>query len=242
MNLKIYISAKNSNELLDSLKKVDISVPSQSKVQISELRERWSMFRLLSTLCKNNALTFPVTCNHDDRPDFCLIQGNYKVGIECTDAVHEDYKNAVAQSEKHSGGVVDPDLFIPGERMSKGEIKSIAKMTKLTGLGLDGNGDERGLQWSDAMYNVIEKKTVRLRAKGFKKYTRNELLIYDGLEMYQLDIIEALLHLKAKLSDYLLSENDVFDAVFIERYNQKMYKVDSIGSEELSIFNVWPSN
>jgi len=239
MILRINISARSNAELLEALKRVDISVPSLAKKQRSEFRERWSMYRLLATLCKNDALTFPVICNHDDKPDFYLLIGKKEIGIECTDAIHEDYAHAKSISEKHPGSVVDPDLFRVGERKPVKEIHDIAKKTKLTGPGCDGN--ESQPQWVKGFRKVIDDKTIKLREINFKKYSQNELLIFDGLELYAHDINKSLLQLKTELlQDYWSSTKDIFNTIIIERGRQ-IYRIWPNGKEELLIFNLWTS-
>lgn len=238
MILRINISARNSNELIDALKRVDISVPSRSEGQNSEFRERWSMYRLLATLCKIDVLDFPVICNHEDKPDFYLLNGTNEIGVECTDAIHEDYAHAESISEKYQGSVTDPDFFRVGERKSAKEIHDIARRAKLTGPGWDGDESER--EWAKGILKTVDDKTKKLREKEFRKYPKNGLLIFDGLNLHGLVMSKAFLELKTKLDDYWSSKDKIFDTIFIER-SSKIYQFCSEGTKELSIANIWAS-
>ena len=236
MILRINISAKNSDELIDALKRVDISVPSRSEEQKSEFRERWSMYRLLSTLCKMNVLDFPIICNHDDKPDFYLMNGTNEIGVEVIDFIHQDYAHAEAISEKHQGSVLDSGFFRVGERKSAKEIHKIAKRTKLTAPGWD--GDELESQWAKGVFQTVEDKTGKLRKEGFKEYPKNELLIFDGLQLGGVDMSKAVLQLKANLENYWSKKDKIFDTVFVER-SSKIYQFSCNGSKQLPIADLW---
>ena len=238
MILRINISARNNDELIDALKRVDISVPSRSEGQKSEFRERWSMYRPIATFCKINVLDFPIICNHDDKLDFYFMNGTNEIGVEVTDFIHQDYAHAEAISEKHQGSVLDSDFFKAGERKSAKEIHDIAKRTKLTGPGWD--DDELEAQWAKGVLQTVDDKTGKLRKKDFKVYPKNELLIYDGLQLKSFDMRKAVLQLKANLINYWSMKEKIFDTVFVER-SSKIYQFSCNGSEQFPITDLWAS-
>ncbi|OQY02666.1 MAG: hypothetical protein B6I26_00495 [Desulfobacteraceae bacterium 4572_130] len=238
MSRKIKIFARNSDELLDALKRVDISVPSEIKGQKSESRERWSMYRLIATFYTKNVLYFPIICNHRDRPDFYFKNGTDEIGVEVTDFIHQDYARAKAISEKHPGTVVDKDFFKVGKRISANEVYDIATRTKLTGPGRE--GDELEAEWVKGVRQIVDDKTVKLNKKGFKVYPKNELLIYDTLQLGGVNMAKVVSQLNANLKNYWSMKDRIFNTVFIER-SGNIYQFSCNGSEKFPITNLWAS-
>jgi hypothetical protein len=54
------ISANSKSDLLNQLAAVDIAVPWSNEDRTKEQIERWSAFRLLSTLAKLDRLAYPL--------------------------------------------------------------------------------------------------------------------------------------------------------------------------------------
>ncbi|MCF8143059.1 MAG: hypothetical protein K9N21_03975 [Deltaproteobacteria bacterium] len=227
------ISASNRTDLIAELSSVDISVPLRSCGRTKEHCERWSICHWLTAF---NELTFPIKLTHRDKPDFHLVTNNLEIGIEHTEAIPEDYAHASAISEKtEDETVVDMSLFKWGQKRRPQEIYEIAKSTKLTGPGWEGDSPE--IQWAVAMSEIIKHKTSLLRKDDFDKFSRNYLLIYDNLPLPSLDYSKGLDFLREALEQYW-NEILIFNITFIQTDALLML----VEKEEIRSFpsnNIW---
>ena len=101
------VSAENSQELTDSLAKIDITVPPRTAGRTTEHCERWSICRWLSTQNSQSSIDFPMTLIDRESPDFRLDTPNGTTGIEVTEAVPVDFAKATALAEKEGGEFLD---------------------------------------------------------------------------------------------------------------------------------------
>ena len=159
-------------------------------------------------------MEFPIKIIHCDKPDFQLETNGLKIGIEHTEAINQNYAHASAISEQAKDqSVVDMSLFSWGEKKNPQEINEIAKRTKLTGLGWDGDSPEK--QWAFALSEIIDRKTNKLRKDDFKKFPNNFLLIYDNLPLPAIDYSKGLIYLREALKAYWV-QRIIFDTIFLQ--------------------------
>jgi len=209
--MKIEISADNRIDLMNKLAAVDISVPPRSKGRTKDHCERWSICRLLSTYPN---FSFPIKIIHRDKPDFLLKTFDKKMGIEHSEAIQQDYAHACAISEnENNNNVVDLSLFKWGQKKNPSKIYEIANRTTLTGPGWEGDSAE--IEWSQALYDIIQKKTILLRKNDFKKYEENALLIYDNLSLPSINYTKAKSLVRKILITYWNSVI-IFNNIFIQ--------------------------
>ena len=181
------IHAHDNSELVEILSNIDITVPLRSEGRTKKHREQSSICLWLSTIPN---LEFPLTMAHQDKPDFYLKAGKSEYGIECTEAIPQDYAHATAISEKNSNDtVIDMSLFEWGHKKAPKDIYEIASHTKLTGPGWEGDNPE--YKWAFAMSEIAKNKTILLQKQDFKKYSNNYLLIYDNLPRPYIDFNKA---------------------------------------------------
>ncbi len=228
---KIY--ASNNSDLVEMLSAIDISVPLRSERRTTKHCEQWSICRWLSTIPN---LEFPLTVKHQDKPDFYLKAGKDEYGIECTEAIPQDYAHATAISEKNSDDtVIDMSLFGWGRKMKPKEIHEIANRTKLSGPGWEGDTPE--FDWVFAMSEVTKIKTSLLQKQDFKKYSNNCLLIYDNLPRPTIDFSKACSFLRIKLESYWNGDL-IFDTIFVQT-DDLLMKFSFFGVEKFKTINLW---
>jgi hypothetical protein len=208
------ISAQTEEDLLQQLALIDISVPPIDKGRTTEHCERWSICRLIATITKNQDLEFPIKLMKRERPDFCLHIGQKQIGIEFTEAIQPDYARARVLPEAGlDESILDPSLFKWGApKRSLQELRSIASEKKLTGPGWE--GDEIEVEWSEAIFDTIKKKSEKLISKGFGRYGENWLSIYDNVNSFSLDIDTSISMLSMGLREYW--SNESFDKIYVE--------------------------
>lgn len=208
------ISACSREELTEALRAVDISVPPRTEGRTSDDCERWSICRFLSTLNGTGLVDFPLRVSKREKPDFQVCTGSSAWGVEVTEAIPKDYARASALLDRENpNALLDMSLFKYGETKTLEQIRDILAQKELTGDGWAGESAEREL--ADALRSITESKTAKLRNKGFEKYPRNLLLVYDNMPLPHLDHDAVAVHCAQRLSDYW--GNDLtFDEVIVE--------------------------
>lgn len=83
--------ADTAPALLKALREVDIKVPSITKGRSHTHRERYLMARFLATTAESQLIDYPLTVTHRDKPDFVLQLGSNLIGVECVEAVPEEW-------------------------------------------------------------------------------------------------------------------------------------------------------
>lgn len=230
---KIY--SHNRSDLFEKLSIVDISVPLRSEGRKSKHCERWSICLWLSTIPN---LEFPLTLVHQDKPDFYLKTGTNEYGIECTEAIPEDYAQAIAISEKNSNKTSpEMSLFTWDQKKTFKEIYEITKRTKLSGPGWEGDYPEH--EWACCMLEITMAKNVLIQKPEFKKFSNNFLLIYDNLPLPAIDYSKASTCLMSKLDNYWNGKL-VFDTIFVQT-DKLLMKFTCSGVDEFNVINLWCS-
>ena len=173
---------------------------------------------------------------HQDKPDFYLKAGKSEYGIECTEAIPQDYAHATAISEKNSDEtVIDMSLLEWGHKKTPKDIHEIASRTKLTGPGWEGDNPE--YEWAFAMSEVTKTKTSLLQKQDFKKYSNNYLLIYDNLPRPTIDFSKACSFLRKKLERYWNGDS-IFNNIFVQT-DDLLMKFSFFGVEKFKTINLW---
>jgi hypothetical protein len=230
------ISAATREDLLTTLRKVDISVPLQTEGRQKGHRERWSVCRWLSTFAESPHCAYPLKVTHRDKPDFLIEMPGNETGAECTDGIHKDYRHVLSIVERQKDDVgIDRSVFKWGQTKSQDEKYTIAAKKKLDGPGWEGDFPEK--EWAQAMRDIVNKKTTDLRAKEFVKYMENILLIYDDLRLPKDRQELASVYLTRKLTDYWTS-GLVYDSIFLET-GKVIFEFNSSGVQKMHVNDLW---
>ena len=134
--------------------------------------------RLLATIADSSAIAFPLRLEHRERPDFALHLPTGSVGIECVEAVSEEWAqiDAIRERDFPEALIMLPMLKAGQKRFALEERIAIAK-GEMAGTPWVGNMAER--QWAQALAYFIEQKTMKLRAGNYADFSDNWLLIQD---------------------------------------------------------------
>ena len=171
------VSAKDAAALDRALASVDLDVPLRSEVRKTRQAERYACVLLLATLPRSS-WTFPLRVEHDDRPDFVVVEAGVQIGIEHTEVVPENHARQSVLRETGPG----PDVYfirpaVPGEPR-----KSTARLRREISDDAFGSawvGDSPERQWAGAVAYFIARKTVAAKRPGFRLFERNWLLLYE---------------------------------------------------------------
>lgn len=230
------ISAVTSGELFRTLAGIDIRVPPRIEGRTTEHCETWSICRLLATLAKHKKLEFPIQLTKRERPDFLLVSGERRIGIEVTEAVNSEYARATTLPEADiEGAIIDPSLFKWGTgRRKLNELRSIVSQKKLTGPGWEGTSVES--EYAEAIFDVITLKTKKLQANGFERFDESWLAVYCNMVLPALELKDANKFFVEKSINYW--KEDGFSAVFVEEgENIISYSRDRI--EVIQLIDIW---
>lgn len=231
------IRADSSQELLNILGQMDISVPLRTEGRTDEHCERWSICRFLASFADSALLQFPLTLVHRDRPDFLLEMGQSAVGIEVTEAVPE---NAAAIDAYRENKEVDGPFFLkrhlPGDSRLSGVDLRRKACANDPGDGWVGDSVEH--EWAAVIKWFVERKVERSHQPNFDQFERNWLLIYDNWPLPALDQDRAV----KKLSESVAAEEyGPFDNVLIESSKQ-IWILTRDGHYSRPIQDLWPSS
>lgn len=216
---------------------MDITVASRTEGRNTEHCERWSMWRLLATLARNNAIGYPLVVHRQEKPDFKLQAGHPTIGVEVTEAIPQDYAAVSALRDRENPeAIIDISEFRWGMKTkSLKELRDLISQDKLTGQGWEGDSVER--EWAKAIWEVTQNKLQKFNSRGFQRFSINWLLIYDNLPLPMPKLKIALRYLSEKFGTYWdLPEK--FDAIFVESRSE-IVKLTSGGSCRWKINNLW---
>lgn len=134
--------------------------------------------RLLATIADSNAVAFPLRLEHREKPDFALHLPTRSVGIECVEAVSEEWAQIDAIRERDfPDALIMLPMLKPGQKRFALEERIAIAKGKKAGPPWAGNMAER--HWAQALAYFIEQKTMKLRAGNYTDFSENWLLIQD---------------------------------------------------------------
>jgi len=175
--------ASNKKELNQILSGTSVKVPGRNEGRQTNHTEKWSICYLLSTLSSENRLTFPLSLEHKDKPDFSLSMNDMIIGIEVTESIPTDYAKCCAMAERiNPKAEVDMSLFKWGQKQkTTAELREIINQTELTGDGWDGDRPE--IEWANFINYAILIKLAKLKKTGYRNLSKYWLSIYDNLPL-----------------------------------------------------------
>ena len=213
-------TATSKHELLDYLSKQDITVPDRIDGRKSEHCERWAGFRFLATWATADLLSYPLYVIHrnkPDRPDFLILSDSWEIGVECTEAVPQEWAETDAQaSHMEVSGLLPMDSFkLSTPKRTYDERRELILNPHL-GCGFAGGEPEQ--EWMEWMMIAIHKKTIAFNKPEFKKCDINRLLIYDNACLPNANTSTAAALLAVKLGEYW-KESSRYDCIAIDDGN-----------------------
>lgn len=213
VNYHFAYTASSKPELLNYLKKQDTTVPSRMRRQ-KEHCERWAMFRLLATWATANRLSYPLRLLHRNKPDFLLCYGEREVGIECTEAVSQEYAESDALAERMGA---QPLFFMDQFRREtpKRSAKERRQLIEEQPYGAGFADDEPEREWALCIMDCVHAKKNAFGKPDFRKYHKNWLLVYDNLPLPDVEIKTAVRFLVDNLKAYWI-QNNRYDGILID--------------------------
>lgn len=175
---RLDLLAASSADLLSQLAATDITVPLRTEGRTTEHCERYTTARMLSTLADTPLIQYPLKVEHRDKPDFVLHYPTKQIGIECTEAVSDEWAHIDAIRERDfPDSMIMLPMLKPGERtLTDAQRKEIAS-GRGAGPPWVGNMAER--QWADAISHFVGRKTKKLREGIYDLDRETWLLIQD---------------------------------------------------------------
>ncbi|MEW5943563.1 MAG: hypothetical protein AB1710_06910 [Pseudomonadota bacterium] len=212
---KLSLNATSANALFAQLSAIDITVPLITEGRTSQHREQYMMARFLATAAKIGKIGFPLNLMHGDKPDFVLTTAGIEVGVECVEAVPEEWYAIEALRERHYPNALNfGQIYHPTERIFDKQTKIDIASGKH--LGSTWVGSMPKLQWVAAMEHFIGLKTDKLRSGNYSSHGTMWLIIQDEwrVPLYRpQEVQEAALECMFRI-DHLLSP-PCFRAIFI---------------------------
>lgn len=204
-------TCRSKDSLYSVLRSFDIAVPLLSEGRTKYHIERWIVCRLLASLAASDQLSYPVSLQHRERPDFCLSTNNGYIGFEITEALLANYAEHRKLAEReYPDTMLEPGHFRCG-KVPFSKMKELLSREELSSLPWMGNSLE--IDWAQEMMRVIGNKLKKLAAPGFTGFQTNWLGIDDNLPRSSLALDEAvniLVPLIAPLWDKTPSFNNIF--------------------------------
>ncbi|EGS6498578.1 hypothetical protein I9F74_001886 [Vibrio parahaemolyticus] len=184
------------NKILEQL---NVVVPPRGKQRTTEHCETWTIHKALSTLHYHNVISFPISLEKSEKPDYWIEMSGKTYGVELTEIIHPDYARAQTLPEaQKDNSVLDPSLFKWGQASrSTNELREIAAKEKLTGAPWVGDSVER--EFAQSIADTLVGKQKKLKAH-YKRADVDVLLIYHNQSSPSLDYAQGLEFVKKKLA------------------------------------------
>ncbi|MCG9691297.1 hypothetical protein L1D55_05920 [Vibrio sp. Isolate22] len=185
------------NKILDQL---NVVVPPRGKQRTTEHCETWTIHKALSTLHCHNVISFPISIEKSEKPDYWIEMSGKTYGVELTEIIHSDYARAQTLPEvQNDKSVLDSSLFKWGQASrSTNELREIATKEKLTGAPWVGDSVER--EFAQSIADTVVGKQKKLKAH-YKRADVDVLLIYHNQPSPTLDYAQGLEFVKKKLAN-----------------------------------------
>ena len=177
------IEAASPAELRDRLALTPIHVVRRPTRRTHASRELYSSARTFATLSESPLLVFPLTIEFRDGPDLALHMPAASIGIECTDAVAEEWAAILdLRAREYPGAVIFLPRLQPDVRsLSQEELRAYASGDK---AGPPWIGDSVERDWAKAILHFAEKKAEKLRNGAYSAFAENWLLVHDEWAMH----------------------------------------------------------
>lgn len=213
--------------------RIDISVPPQD-VRENWQREWWAIFRLVSTMAKNERLTYPFSLEirGDNRSPDALIDGPSGItGLEATTTPCDDFLDKVADAERFC-----PEGYSLESGPEGSRYFSFNSRDRLGSPGWAANEPEE--KWADWVAQAVSVKLRKLNKTHFKNFPENWLSVYSNTPCdVDLNLDAAIKYLQRHLES-VWKEEPHFDAIFIEHSNE-LVCLSEQEFEVMRVHDIW---
>jgi hypothetical protein len=170
--------ASSAVELRRRVSEIDITVPHVTEGRTSQHREQYTFARMLATFSEAGLWQYPLSVDHRDKPDFSLDGGQLRIGVECVEAVPEEWYEIQAIRERHFPDKLNfGQIFRAGQRRFTSEEKwAIASGEK---KGPPWAGDMAERNWAEAIEYFVAQKTAKLRSGNYAEFSEMWLVVQD---------------------------------------------------------------
>ncbi len=177
---ELSLSADTPTDLLSQLRNINIAVPSITKGRPNRARERYMMARFLATIAESELVCYPLTIEHRDKPDFALRHQNGEVGVECVEAVPDEwYRIQEIRDRDFPDALNFGQHFRPGKRVRVFTDEERIEVANGSRASYPWVGNMAAKQWTEAMEYFIRSKTDKLRSGNYSEFQNMWLLIQD---------------------------------------------------------------
>ncbi|MBN1905225.1 MAG: hypothetical protein JW927_09030 [Deltaproteobacteria bacterium] len=185
--MEIVFKANTVQEYKKLLLDADFRVPERSDGRTKDDVEKYDLSHLLLCLMQCDLLTFPLELIHRNRPDFLLVMGNKSIGIEHTEAIHQNIAHKEFLMDQNNGPSTWFISPISPNDLSKSK-KELMKEIQENAHGDGWWGDSPEISWKEVMLHFIQKKLSIAQKVGYEKFDENWLLIYNNWSLPSLNI------------------------------------------------------
>jgi hypothetical protein len=149
-------------------------------------RERQQMMHLLESLALTSILEYPLRVRHTSErvPDFQLVAGTRRIGVELTRVGFQDIEHARKLQQTVKSTLMTSNLYpVPTGPRKKQEV--IAKGFGIPQMVFPPTQSEEQEVWINQANETLEKKTLAIARADFVRGDENWLVIVDPLWSYQ---------------------------------------------------------
>lgn len=232
------INAQNSEELRAELARIEIGVVRRPERRTHASRECYSVARMLATILNSNLLSFPLQVEFRDGPDVALHMQGKSIGVECTDAIAEEWAEILdLRASDFPRAIISLPRLKPGLRtLTQDDIRAYASGTK---FGPPWVGKEVEQDWAKAMIHYVSKKLEKLRSGAYSEYSENWLLVHDEWVMHPASVAEQQLAASLLAREHsIIFSKPCFTRLFIESSNWLTFLTEDT-YEVRSIVDLW---
>lgn len=235
---ELSLVAQSPDDLLRQLKSIDIKAPKITQGRTHLHREKFVMAHFLATIAKSRLLHYPLTVEHSDKPDFILHFNSEAIGVECVEAVPEEwYEIEATRERKYSKSITFGQYYDPHKKLYTAQEKDYIASGACAATPWMGHSAE--IEWADAIAHFIHQKTKKLRAGNYSEMSKVWLLIQDEwrVPVHGKDDLESAIEFCLPLIPECLIE-PCFNKIFICSCNH-LVSIDKKGKtfEPLYTFN-----
>ena len=230
--------ANTKDELINILSQFDISLPPVGDGRTKEHDERLAICMLLSALAHTDELTYALSLEHKDKPDFRLHEGDNITGIEVTFARNQDQAHFKAMMNRSdTSKIYSTNVFQPEQRLSQAE-KEAYLTEDLPAFPL--MGDQPYKNWATYVSESIKKKILDFDNSKFEKFSKNILVVFVETpeQVAVSDIDKAIQYLTPEL-DKAWAEVVHFDCIYVQHYQQIAKLKPSEETKILDCNDIW---
>lgn len=233
------LTAANPQELLTKLAAVDITVPLQGEGRTTQHCEQYIVARLLATLAATDTLNFHIALRHREQPDFALTLPGRAIGIECVQAIHQEWAHVIAKREiDYPEALITMPWFRPGQQTFTPEERE--RIARGEGQGSVWVGPMAKQHWAEGHYHTLADKTAKLRSGNYDEFSENWLAVQDEwpAPLYRPEEKLAAAEICADLIRSLL-EPPAFSHIFVGR-NEWYVRLHPRPVQRLHVPPLWP--